>query len=131
MLVIIETQVVNDTNPEFTDFMKEFAIETDASQVGLGAVLTQEYEIEGEKIFMPVLYTRRSLKGAKRIYIVTDLEALAVVWAEKTFRSYFMGTQFKVVTDHNALKALASKASLEGWLACWADFLMGFDFKII
>ena len=42
-----------------------------------------------------------------------------------------MGTQFKVVTDHNALKALVSKASMEGWLACWADFLMGFNFEII
>ena len=53
--------------------MKEFAIKTDASQVGLGAVLTQEYEIEGEKIFMPVLYVIRSLKGAERRYSVTDL----------------------------------------------------------
>ena len=40
-----------------------------------------------------------------------------------------MGTQFKVVTDHNALKALVSKASLEGNLACWADFLKGLILK--
>ena len=38
---------------------------------------------------------------------------------------------FKVVTDHNALKALVNKASLEGWLAQWADFLKGSDFEII
>ena len=63
---------------------------------------------------MPVLYASRSLKGAKRRYSVTDLEALAVVWAVKTFRSYVMGTQFKVVTDNNALNAIVSKASLEG-----------------
>ena len=66
--------------------MKEFAIKTDASQVGLGAVPTQDYEIKGKKIFMPVLYASRSLKGAKKRYSVTDLEALAVVWAAKTFR---------------------------------------------
>ena len=64
---------------------------------------------------MPVLYESRSLKGAKRRYSITDLEALAVVWAVKTFRSYIMGTRIKVETDHNALKALVSKASLEGW----------------
>ena len=80
---------------------------------------------------MPVLYASRSLKGAKRRYSVTDLEALDVVWAVKTFKSCVMGTQFKVVTDHNALKALMSKASLEGWLICWVDLLMGLDFEII
>ena len=69
-------------------------------------MLTQEFEIEGKKTFMPVSYASRSLKGSERRYIVTDLEALAVVWAVKTFRLYVLGTCFKVVTDHNALKAL-------------------------
>ena len=48
----------------------------DASQVGLGALLTQEYKIDGKKYFMPVLYTSRSLKGAKRQYSVTNLKHL-------------------------------------------------------
>ena len=64
---------------KYPDFTKEFAIKMDASQVGLEAVLTKEYRIEGKKYFMPVLYASRSLKGAKRQYSVTNLEALAVV----------------------------------------------------
>ena len=58
---------------------------------------------------MPVLYASRTLKGAKRKYSVTDLEALALVWEVKTFRSYVMGKQFKVVMDHKPLKLLVVK----------------------
>ena len=78
---------------------------------------------------MPVLYASRSLKGVKRRYSVTDLKALAIVLEVKTFRLYVMGTHFKVVTDHNALKALVHKATLEGRLAQWADFLMSLNFE--
>ena len=80
-------------------------------------MLTQEYKIEGKKISMPVCFASRSLKGAKRQYSVTDQEGLAVVWAIKTFKSYIMGTRYKVVIDHNMLKALVNKASLKGQLA--------------
>ena len=55
-----------------------------------------------------MLYASRSLKEAKRQYSMMDLKALVVVWAEKTFKLYVMGARFKVVTDHNALKALVN-----------------------
>ena len=42
-----------------------------------------------------------------------------------------MVTCFKAVTDHNALKALVNKASLEGRLVHWVDFLMVYEMEII
>ena len=47
---------------KYPDFTKEFTIKTDASQVVLAAMLTQEYKIEGKKYFMPVLYQAGLLK---------------------------------------------------------------------
>lgn len=55
---------------------------------------------------MPVCFANRSLKGSRRQYYVTEKEEITVVWAIKTFKSYIMGTYFKVETDHNELKAL-------------------------
>ena len=55
-------------------------------------MLTQVYEIEGKKRTLPVAYASRSLKRAERKYSVMDQEALAVVWAVKTFNLYIMGT---------------------------------------
>ena len=54
-----------------------------------------------------------------------------MVWAVKTFNLYIMGIHFTIITNHNALKALTNKTFLEGWLARWADFLMGYDKNII
>ena len=53
MIVGIEEQVIIGSILKYPDFMKEFAIETDASQVGLGAVLTQEYKVEGVSTTLP------------------------------------------------------------------------------
>ena len=56
---------------------------------------------------------------------MTDQEALAVVWAVKTFNLYIMGTHFTIYTDHNAMKALTNKSVQRVQLGKWADFLKG------
>ena len=91
---------------------------------------TQKNEVEGKKFFMPVFYASRSLKGAKR-QDGDELRSTCCCLEIEDILVVVMGTRFKVVTDHNALKALVNKASLEGRLAQWEDFIMGYDFEII
>ena len=54
---------------------------TDASPVGLGAVLAQKRGGE----FRVIMYSRRSLTDAQRRYIQTERKALAIVWAYDAF----------------------------------------------
>ena len=79
---------------KYPDLLKEFAFETDAFQVGQGAMFTQKYDNERNKLFVLMLYASRSLDVAKRQYSITDLKAFFVVWEVKKFRLYVMSTHF-------------------------------------
>ena len=72
----------------FPNFSRGFVMETDASGVGLGAVLAQE--VEDGKLH-PVAYASRTLQPHEQNYGATELEALGVVWAAKHFRHYLYG----------------------------------------
>ena len=49
MLVTVEIKVLFAPIRFISDLLKYFAIEMDALQVVLGAVITQEYDVEGKK----------------------------------------------------------------------------------
>ena len=83
----------------------EFAVETDASIHGLGAVLSQ---VQPDGKLHPVAYVSRSLNHCERNYGVSELETLAVVWAVTHFRSYLYGNKVTILTDHSAVKSTGS-----------------------
>jgi len=60
----------------FPDFDRNFVLETDASILGLGAILSQTQE-QGK--LHPLAYASRSLSKSEKNYSATDLETLAVV----------------------------------------------------
>ena len=72
---------------------------TDASPIGLGAVLEQE-QTDGS--FKPVWYAS-SLSATERRYSQFEREALGIIWAVEYFRLYLLGTHFEIRTDHKPL----------------------------
>ncbi|KAJ1170018.1 hypothetical protein NDU88_001899 [Pleurodeles waltl] len=72
---------------------------TDASNVGVAAVLTQVKEGE-ERI---IDFASRRLQGAEASYSVIEREALACCWGINHFKFNLWGLPFKLRTDHKPL----------------------------
>ena len=68
-------------------------------------MLTQAYKAERKKVFIPVLYASRSLKGMERKYSISDLKSTCCSLGSEDIQVVRYGTLFKVVSDHNVLKA--------------------------
>ncbi|KAK7884629.1 hypothetical protein WMY93_027752 [Mugilogobius chulae] len=103
-----------------------FVMDTDASDVGMGAVLSQ-LRPEGEKV---VAYFSKTFNKAERRYCVTRRELLAIVRAIGHFRYYLCGLPFTIRTDHSALQWLMSFKEPEGQIARWLEELAPFNFKV-
>ena len=73
------------------DFFKPFTLDTDASNTGIGAVLSQEGEDGVEHV---IAFGSRLLTKPERNYCVTRRELLAVVFFTNHFRPYLMGRKF-------------------------------------
>ena len=82
-----------------------FEVMCDASDLAVGAVLGQR--VEGKPYV--VYYASKTLNEAQRNYTTTEKELLAVVYALDKFRSYLIGSDIVICTDHSALKYLLTK----------------------
>ena len=102
----------------------QFVIQTDASDTGLGAVLT--LTIDGEERVL--CFTSHTLTSAERNYSVTERECLAVLWAIRKFHAYVEGYHFKVTTDHSSLKWLCNLHNPTGRLARWEVEMQAYDY---
>lgn len=107
----------------YPDFTRQFVVETDASDVGLGAVLSQDGRV--------IEYASRALNSAEKNYSATEKECLAVVWAmQERFDMYLEGFPIKIVTDHKPLTFLQQLKEPRGKLARWRMALDNFDYDI-
>ena len=100
-----------------------FILDTDASDYGIGAVLSQVQDGE-ERV---VAYGSQALSKQERRYCVTRRELLAVVHFVKYFRHYLVGKKFTLRTDHASLKWVRSFKEPEGQIASWIQRLDAFN----
>ena len=105
---------------------EEFVLETDASGVGLGAILSQIQEGQ----LHPIAYASRTLDCHERNYGISELETLGLIWAVKHFRPYILGHHTTVYTDHAACTSLLKTARPSGKLARWALAIQEMDLSI-
>jgi hypothetical protein len=86
---------------------KPYLLRTDASDIGLGAVLLQEQE---PGVWVPIAFISRKLTDAERNYSVTEREVLALFWAvTQKLHGLLTGATFVAELDHkNVLYGLDS-----------------------
>lgn len=85
------------SNPNFG---REFILQTDASDRGVGAVLSQVGE---DKLERPVAYFSRKLLPREVKYSTIEKECLAIKLGVEAFRVYLLGRNFVIQTDHRSL----------------------------
>ena len=112
----------------FPDFSCTFLLDTDASDHGIGAVLSQVAADGGERV---IAYASRVLSKPECNYCVTRRELLAVVVFAEHIRQYLLGRQFSLRTDHQSISWLQNFKEPRGQLARWLERLQEYDFTIV
>lgn len=104
------------------DFSKPFTLTTDASNIAIGAVLSQGHG--------PLCFASRTLNKHECNYSKIEKELLAIVWATKQFRHYLYGRKFVIKTEHRPLVWLSTLKEPNSKLQRWKIKLEEFDFQI-
>ena len=102
-------------------------LDTDASDVGIGAVLSQEQDGK-ERV---IAYASKKLDRQQQRYCVTRRELLAVVTFVHQFRHYLLGRKFLLRTDHNSLRWMFGFKDPQGQMARWLEVLSQYNFDIM
>ncbi|KAK8938871.1 hypothetical protein KSP39_PZI011490 [Platanthera zijinensis] len=104
------------------DFSNTFTVETDASNSGVGAVLTQANR--------PLAFFSKALGRKNTLLPAYEKEMLAIVLAVQHWRHYLVGGKFIIKTDHQSLRFLTDQKLVTPAQQKYLYKLMGYDYVI-
>ena len=111
------------------NFNNQFKLMVDASDVGCGAVLTQEVE---DKIDHPVCYFSKKFDKHQQNYSTIEKECLAMLLALQHFEVYVSTPTHPVLvfTDHNPLTFLHKMRNKNRRLLRWSLYMQEYNLDI-
>ena len=110
------------------DFTKQFVLQTDASDRGVGAVLSQRDDDSNDH---PVLFYSRKLLPREEKYATVENQCLTIKLAIETFKVYLLGRHFTMQTDHRAFEWLSRVSDKNACLTRWSLALQPYDYSIV
>ena len=109
-------------------FDRTFILQTDASNRGIGAVLSQCNEAGDEHL---VAYFSRKLLPREQRYSTVEKECLTIKLSIEAFKVYLLGKPFQIQTDHRALVWLHQLKEKNARLTRWSLSLQPYDFSVV
>ncbi|KAG0755447.1 hypothetical protein G6F33_011500 [Rhizopus arrhizus] len=124
----IQECIINATILKYPEPNKLYKLYTDASDIGLGAVLVQFDEILNED--RPICFLSRKLMVSEMNYPTVEKELLAVIYALKKLRKYLLDKSFELYTDNTAVRYLFCKMDPGQKLQRWVLAVQEYIFKV-
>src|SRR3954464_6257037 len=105
------------------NFSKPFTITTDASDVALGGVLSQDDK--------PIAFTSKTFNNTEVNWTIYEKELFAIVYALRKWEHYVLSNiPVTIVTDNNAVTHIQKQDKITPKQARWLSYMAMFNYTI-